>query len=60
MNRELLVYADLGGQPVLCGRLWTRSAPRESASFEYDLAWRTSRRGFALESRIALGSRTVP
>ena len=44
MNREILVHVDLDGQPVFCGRLWTRSAPRESASFEYDVAWRTSRR----------------
>ncbi len=56
MNREILVYADLDGQLVLCGRLWTRSAPRESASFEYDAAWRTSRRGFALDPELPLAA----
>ena len=49
MNRELAVHVDLDGQPVLCGRLWTRSAPREGASFEYDPTWRTSQHAFALD-----------
>ena len=56
MNREILVHVDLDGQPVFCGRLWTRSAPRESASFEYDVAWRTSRRGFALDPELPLAA----
>jgi len=59
MNREILVHVDLDGQPVFCGRLWTRSAPRESASFEYDVAWRTSRRGFCPRSRATIGGRAV-
>jgi serine/threonine-protein kinase HipA len=56
VNRELLVHVDLDGRPVFCGRLWTRSAPRESASFEYDVAWRTSRRGFALDPELPLAA----
>lgn len=56
MNRELLVHVDLEGQPVFCGRLWTRSAPRESASFEYDTAWRTGSRGFALDPELPLAA----
>ena len=37
MERELLVYVDLAGTPVLAGHLWTRArGAKESASFEYD------------------------
>jgi serine/threonine-protein kinase HipA len=56
VNRELTVHLDIDGQPVSCGRLWARGVPRESASFEYDPAWRTSRRGFALDPELPLAA----
>jgi serine/threonine-protein kinase HipA len=56
VNRELAVHVDLDGQPVFCGRLWTRSAPREGASFEYDPTWRTSRHAFALDPELPLAA----
>jgi serine/threonine-protein kinase HipA len=52
MNRELLVFVDMAGRPVPCGRLWVRARPRESASFEYDRAWLTRRDGFALDPEL--------
>ncbi|MDA1370420.1 MAG: HipA domain-containing protein [Proteobacteria bacterium] len=56
MNTEALVYADIGGQPVLVGRLWTRvRKDRESASFEYDEQWLTHPDRFAMEPALALG-----
>ena len=56
MNRELAVYLDLDGVPVRCGRLWTRSAPREGASFEYDDGYRARRGAFALAPDLPLGA----
>jgi serine/threonine-protein kinase HipA len=54
VDRELAVYADLGGRPLLCGRLWTRAAPRESASFEYDPTWLERDESFALDPELPL------
>jgi len=54
VNRELLVYVDLDRKPVLCGRLWTRTAPRASASFEYDASWRADPRAFAVDPEMPL------
>jgi serine/threonine-protein kinase HipA len=54
MNRELLVHIDVGGEPVPCGRLWTRGVPRESASFEYAPSWIGAPRSFALEPELPL------
>lgn len=56
MNRELTVYVDLDGIPLRCGRLWTRGAPRVSASFEYDAAYRAHPHAFALDPEIPLGA----
>lgn len=40
MNREMFVYIDLQGKPILVGRLWSRIRKgRESATFEYDPSW---------------------
>jgi serine/threonine-protein kinase HipA len=55
MNRELLVFVDRTGAPVPCGRLWARSLPRESASFQYDPAWLSRRDAFALDPELPLG-----
>ncbi len=55
MNRELLVYVDSVGSPVPAGRLWTRSAPRVGASFEYDRGWLSRRGAFALDPELPLG-----
>jgi serine/threonine-protein kinase HipA len=54
VNRDLLVYADLEGEAVPCGRLWTRSTPRPSASFEYEPGWLEDARGFALDPELPL------
>ena len=54
MSRELLVHVDLDGEPALCGRLWSRSAPREGATFEYDRGWLSDRRSFTLDPELPL------
>ena len=56
MNRELAVHVDLDGHPVRCGRLWTRFAPRESASFAYDATFLAHPRAFALDPELPLGA----
>jgi serine/threonine-protein kinase HipA len=53
MERELLVYIDLAGSPVLAGRLWARTrGARESASFEYDAGWLGRRDAFGLDPEL--------
>lgn len=55
MQRELLVYMDLNGQPELVGRLWARErAGRESSSFAYDPSWLRRRGAFALTPTLML------
>lgn len=55
MDREIFVYIDLHGAPVLVGRLWTRVRKgRESASFEYDASWLDHPERFALEPALTL------
>lgn len=55
MQRELLVYMDLNGQPVLVGRLWVRERlGRETSSFAYDTDWITRRGAFALSPSLML------
>jgi hypothetical protein len=56
MDREVLVYADLGGVPIVVGRLWSRVRKgRESATFEYDDQWLNHPERFALEPASAWG-----
>lgn len=56
MDTEVLVYADLDGQPILVGRLWARRRrDRDSASFEYDEQWLERPDRFALEPALQLG-----
>ena len=53
MEREVLVYAELAGVPVLVGRLWSHlRGGKESASFEYDRTWLARKGGFALEPEL--------
>lgn len=55
MQRELLVYLDIKGKPVLVGRLWARErAGRESSSFAYDPSWLKRKDGFALSPTLML------
>lgn len=55
MERELLVYVDRAGAPVLAGRVWARvRAAKESASFEYDASWLGRRDAFALDPELPL------
>jgi serine/threonine-protein kinase HipA len=56
MDKEVLVYVDLQGTPVLVGRLWTRTRKdRESATFEYDKSWLAHPERFSLEPALKLG-----
>lgn len=57
MQRELLVYMNLGGEPVLVGKLWARERTgRESSSFAYDESWLKRRGAFALSPTLPLGA----
>lgn len=56
MDRDLLVYVDIYGEPRFVGRLWTRvRAGRESASFEYARSWLAHPERFSLEPALELG-----
>lgn len=56
MEREVFVYADLGGTPYLTGRLWAHDRKgRQSATFEYDEAWLSNPERFALDPALQLG-----
>ncbi len=56
MEKEVIVYVDLQGTPVLVGRLWTRTRKdRESATFEYDNRWLAHPERFSLEPALKLG-----
>jgi serine/threonine-protein kinase HipA len=55
-DKRVLVSVDLEGDAHPVGRLWVRSARgRESATFEYDVAWLNEPRRFALEPALVLG-----
>jgi serine/threonine-protein kinase HipA len=56
MDKEVLVYVDLRGTPLLVGRLWGRTRKdRESATFEYDNGWLTHAERFSLQPALKLG-----
>src|ERR1700739_189267 len=56
MDREVLVYVDLEGNPHLVGRLWARvRKDRETATFECDKSWLTHAERFSLEPALKLG-----
>jgi serine/threonine-protein kinase HipA len=56
MDREALVYVDLGGWPHLVGRLWARMRKdNESATFEYHGEWLKNPAKFSLEPALKLG-----
>lgn len=56
MEREVLVYVDRPGAPLLAGRLWTRARRgRQSASFEYAPSWLKHPEHFALDPALTLG-----
>lgn len=55
MDTETLVYVDLSGTSHLVGRLWSRvKKGRESATFEYNRQWLSSRSRFAIEPALML------
>ena len=59
MDRETLVYVDLGGKPHLVGRLWARVRKnKESASFEYNKTWLEDPVHFSLEPALKIGAGT--
>ena len=56
MDKEIFVYADLRGAPMLVGRLWNRQRrDRESATFEYEKSWLARADRFSLEPALQLG-----
>ncbi len=56
MNKEVYVYVDLRGTPILVGHLWSRVRNgRESTSFQYDDQWLNSHDRFPLEPALMLG-----
>jgi serine/threonine-protein kinase HipA len=56
MDRQVFIYVDLDGTPLLVGRLWFHVRKgRENATFEYDDAWLQHRERFALEPALQLG-----
>lgn len=55
MEHDLFVYMDIGGEPALVGRLWTRAQQRaESATFLYDADWLQRPGAFPLEPALPL------
>ena len=55
MDREVFVYMDVAGAPVLVGRLWSRiRKQRETGTFEYDANWLKRPDRFALEPALVL------
>ncbi len=56
MERELIVYIDIAGKPVIVGRLWARArGNKESASFEYAASWLSARESFSVDPELPLG-----
>lgn len=56
MERELFVYLDVPGAPVLVGQLWARArGERQSASFAYSQAWLGLRSSFSIDPELPLG-----
>lgn len=56
MDKNILVYVDLLGNPNLVGRLWARIRNnKETATFEYDRAWLARPDRFSLEPALSLG-----
>lgn len=55
MERRVLVYIDIEGEPLFVGRLWSRyQRGRETASFEYDRSWLAHPQAFSLEPALSL------
>jgi serine/threonine-protein kinase HipA len=56
MERDVIVFIDLDGDPSLVGRLWARERrARASATFEYDKAWLEHKDRFPLEPALTVG-----
>jgi serine/threonine-protein kinase HipA len=57
MDRPVLVYVDLGGEPIRVGTLWSHYRNgRESMSFEYDREWLSHPKRFSLDPALKLVS----
>ncbi|WP_028573116.1 type II toxin-antitoxin system HipA family toxin [Desulfonatronum lacustre] len=55
MSREIFVHVDSRNGPIFVGTLWVHEARgRQSATFEYDYAWRSCATGFSLEPALEL------
>lgn len=58
-DREIVVYIDLDGAPVLVGRLWVHvRRGRESTTFAYDRSWLRHPHRFSLDPALTLGPGT--
>ncbi len=56
MNRDLEVYVEMAGRPVLAGGLWMREKNgRETATFRYHATWLSNPRAYALAPSLELG-----
>jgi serine/threonine-protein kinase HipA len=56
MDRDLEVYVEVVGRPLLAGRLWMRERNgRETATFRYDATWLNSPRAYPLAPSLELG-----
>jgi serine/threonine-protein kinase HipA len=56
LDRDLEVYVEAAGRPVLAGRLWMRERNgRETATFRYDAGWLRNPRAYALAPSLELG-----
>jgi serine/threonine-protein kinase HipA len=56
MEKEVLVFVDFDGVPLLAGRLWTRVRKnKEGATFEYGDSWLKHPNRFSLEPALKLG-----
>jgi hypothetical protein len=61
MDREVFVYFDLQGEPILVGRLGSRIRKgRESASFEYDPSWLEHLRALCAGARVDACAGAIP
>jgi serine/threonine-protein kinase HipA len=59
VDQAILTYLDLGGTPVLAGRLWAHFRQgRESVSFEYERSWLGHPERFSLDPALQLVSGT--
>jgi serine/threonine-protein kinase HipA len=56
MEKSVLAYVDLDGEPHLVGRMWAHTGKgKESATLQYDEDWLKNPVRFSLEPALQLG-----